>query len=905
MNTFGTPTLKPQKEEHWRTFLYALIVATAFFLPYIIMDEGYFLFYGDFNVQQVPFYQMCHRMVRSGDIFWNWYTDLGVNFIGSYSFYLLGSPFFWITIPFPNWMIPYLMGPLLILKFALSAFTAYFYIRRFTYSPKTATLCSLLYAFSGFSVYNIFFNHFHEAIIFFPLLLLAVEQFITENRKGVVALAVFICAVSNYFFFTGMVVFVFIYWFVRMLSNCWRLTFGKFLLLGFECVLGVLLGAAILLPSFYSVIQNPRVDNISYGWNAIMYGKEQIYLNIIEVFFFPPDLPARPVFFPNADVKWASLGGWLPVFSMTGVFAWMQSKTGHWLRRLIGILILMAMVPILNSAFYMFNSAYYARWFYMPVLMMCLATAMAIEDRSVNWNRAFNWTAGITAAFVLVIGLFPAEVKNGKITRYGIYSYDSNNPTLYLSRFLIASIIAVAGLIILKLILPSIRKNKPAFFRLSICSVCILSVIYATYFVGTGKTHSDSVKEMLIPKYLQSEVELPGDPQNYRIDVYSSIDNTGMFLKAPCINSFHSIVPKSIMDFYKFVGEERGVASRPTTKSYAIRPLLSVKYLLNPIRSDPVDDQRNSFSNNGKPRMPGFYYVGTNGGFRVYENDNYIPYGFTYDYYITRKQCESLSEADRANTMLKAIVLDEEQAERHKDILKNLADYYNIDLDDIKSISELPNLSFDDETLSQDCKARAATAAYSFTRDNHGFTAKIKLDRENLVFFSVPYEEGWSATVNGQPAKIEQVNIGFMAVRAPAGDVEIRFDYTTPGLANGIKLTILGALVFAAYLILCYLYKRRWPEKCLPVNPEREELMRKWEKYEQEDSRAALEEAMQAQLYDGYDSFVIKDIPEEGFIQGFNINIDPDSPETPEPGQGKSEAPGGHNPFENPGQDDL
>ena len=153
-----TVSLKPVKGKGGMTFLLGLLVSACFFLPYMIFSEGYFTFYGDFNVQQIPFYKECHAAIKSGNIFWNWNTDLGANFIGSYSFYLLGSPFFWLTIPFPNSFVPYLMGPLLILKFGCAALTAYFYIRRFTRTPDAAMLGGLLYAFSGFSVYNIFFN---------------------------------------------------------------------------------------------------------------------------------------------------------------------------------------------------------------------------------------------------------------------------------------------------------------------------------------------------------------------------------------------------------------------------------------------------------------------------------------------------------------------------------------------------------------------------------------------------------------------------------------------------------------------------------------------------------------------------------------------------------------------------
>ncbi|MDD4700091.1 MAG: YfhO family protein [Oscillospiraceae bacterium] len=853
-----------QHKELWRqTFLIALGVASLFFIPYIFIDSGYFLFFGDFNVQQVPFYQMCHEMIREGNIGWNWNTDLGANFIGSYSFYLLGSPFFWLTLPFPNWMIPYLMGPLLILKFGCAAVTAYFYIRRFTKTPTAAMLGGLLYAFSGFSIYNIFFNHFHEAIIFFPLLLLAIELFITKNRRGPVAIMVCVCGLSNYFFFFGMVVFVIIYWFVRVLSGCWKISFSRFLWLIFECILGVLLGAALLYPSLLAVIQNSRVSNFSYGWGAIMYGKEQIYLNILQCFFFPPDLPARPVFFPDADVKWSSLGGWLPLFGMTGVFAWMQCKRGHWLRRIIGIMIFMSLVPILNSAFYMFNTAYYARWFYMPVLMMCLATAMSCEDREVNWNRAFKWSAGITFAFTLVIGLFPSEVKDGKITKFGLFT-DSTSLT-YIYRFGATCAIAIIGLAALKIILTKIRKNPKAFYSLSISSVCIITIIYASVFIGTGKSHAFDTDSVMIDQLIEGEVDLPGDSDNYRIDVYSGVDNTGMYLGLPSINCFHSIVPASVTEFYKYVGEDRGVASRPSKESYAIRPLLSVKYLLN-------RDGGESFETDGKTAMSGYNLVDTIDGYKVYENENYIPYGFTYEYYMTNAQCESSDDKNRSKMMLKALLLSDEQVAKYGYILKNIDSDYNINNNDYTK----KQLSFDEQSYSEDCYKLAATSAIAFERDNGGFTATVNLDSENLVFFSVPYEEGWSAYIGGRKVEIEKVNVGFMAVCAPAGVTNIRFEYRTPGLSYGLIVSGIAFLIFILYIAAWVSVKRRHPERFVSVYPEGDKLWAKFAQYDLEDS-LTFDEHPVANTYDG---FVDVDVPlpkitdniYSGFEGGFQID---------------------------------
>lgn len=805
--------LKPQKECRLSTFLIALGVAAGFFVPYMILSEGYFIFYGDFNVQQIPFYQMCHAAVRDGNFGWNWYTDLGANFIGSYSFYLLGSPFFWLTVPFPNSFVPYLMGPLLILKFALAALTGYLFIRRFTRTPAAARLGGLLYAFSGFSIYNIFFNHFHEAIIMFPLLLLGLELLITENRRGIFMIAVCFSALVNYFFFFGMVVFTVIYFFVRLLSGAVKVRFSRFLAVAFEAVLGVALAAILLVPSFYAIIENSRVSNTLLGWNAITYGKEQIYLNIIQCFFFPPDLPARPVFFPGAQVKWSSLGGWLPLFSMVGVFTWFIEKRKTWIRRLLGISIFMAMVPILNSAFYAFNTSYYARWFYMPILIMSLATVMLTEDTSVDWSAGFKWTVGVTAAFALTIGFFPQEDENGKLI-FGLYSQSDDG--MYVARFWLAVLIATISLVILGLLLRMLKHNRTAFFRAATVCVCIITLVYANVFVAMGRSHSYEIKDVMIDTLIEGEVNL-GDGEDFRIDVYSGVDNTGMYLGYPSINAFHSVVPPSIMDFYEFIGVERSVGSRPSTDVAAIRPLLSVKYLLNRTGGDSFVD------GNGETLMSGYKYLRTENGYYIYENENYIPYGFSYDYYMTEEFCENYSEDIRADLMLKAILLTDEQAKKYGHCLKNIetlqnGGYYNHN----GGVS----LVFSDETLAEDAARLAETAADKFNVTKSGFNTKVTRDGDSLVFFSVPFDKGWSATVNGEPVTIEKVNVGFMAVPVKAGESEIVFTYQTPGLHFGIIITLFAAGTAVLYLIISAVFKSRRPSDT--DYPEGTELIEKW-----------------------------------------------------------------------------
>ena len=121
----------------------------------------------------------------------------------------------------------------------------------------------MLYAFSGFSIYNIFFNHFHEAIIFFPLMLAALDEYMENRRRGLFALTVFACCFVNYYFFVGQVTFTLIYFFLRLLCRSWRISLRDFLLLALEAVLGVGMACVLLIPSVLTVTQNYRTGPIS------------------------------------------------------------------------------------------------------------------------------------------------------------------------------------------------------------------------------------------------------------------------------------------------------------------------------------------------------------------------------------------------------------------------------------------------------------------------------------------------------------------------------------------------------------------------------------------------------------------------------------------------------------------
>ena len=158
-------TLQNRFPRRWLllAFLLNFAIAAAALLPYMIRDGGLLLVAADFDAEQLSYNMLCNNAIKSGEVLWNWRIDIGSDFVSSFSFYTLGSPFFWLSFLFPASAFPYLVGWIYMLKYAVAGLTSFAYFRR-SASEKSALLGSVLYAFSGFSCINVVFYHFHDVI---------------------------------------------------------------------------------------------------------------------------------------------------------------------------------------------------------------------------------------------------------------------------------------------------------------------------------------------------------------------------------------------------------------------------------------------------------------------------------------------------------------------------------------------------------------------------------------------------------------------------------------------------------------------------------------------------------------------------------------------------------------------
>ena len=137
----------------------------------------------------------------------------------------------------------------------------------------------------------------------------------------------------------------------------------------------------------------------------LTYSKVQQYLAILVSWIMPPDSPYLTSIWSEGVIKWTSMSAYLPLCSLAGVVAYWKAKRGDSKKRIVGTCAVFALVPILNSAFYALNSSYYARWYYMPVLVLAAMTVNALEDHNTDLDspaRGISWLMIATVAFAVV-----------------------------------------------------------------------------------------------------------------------------------------------------------------------------------------------------------------------------------------------------------------------------------------------------------------------------------------------------------------------------------------------------------------------------------------------------------------------------------------------------------------------
>ena len=92
--------------------------------------------------------------------------------------------------------------------------------------------------------------------------------------------------------------------------------------------------------------------------------------------------------------------------------------------------------------------------------------------------------------------------------------------------------------------------------------------------------------------------------------------------------------------------------------------------------------------------------------------------------------------------------------------------------------------------------------------DGNHINAQVVSDKDQYLYFAVPYSEGWRATVDGEAVDILRANTAFMAIPVSQGAHTVELSYTTPYLMRGACMSAVAIVVYAGILAVEHRKKR-------------------------------------------------------------------------------------------------
>lgn len=763
------------KADCGRAALLAFAVVAVAIIPVLIMNDGKFFLVGDYMTQQIPFMKECRRVILSGKPFWSNNTFLGANFIGTYSFYIYGSPFFWPLLLIPERFMVYALSVIFVLKHAVAALTANLYLSRHISNKNYALIGSLMYAFSGFTIDSSFYFHFIDVIAFFPLILYFTDDVLDDKKKPLISLTAFVCAITNYYFFISTSLIFLFYLFFRVKYSEGRYGFKDAVRCIFSYGLGGLASAVILIPSALSLLETSKATD-SYGAKFItVLSTFPEYIKFLEAV----TLPNEGILHSGTGFSYfifSSTAAFLPFFGPLFYFIALRKKEKVWDLKLLKFFTVLTLVPLGNGMFSLFTNMTYTRWWYGFVLIMILVSLKILDGMKDNPEAASECkkSAKLIAVIASAVTFLPLLVKIIGAYVLGGLLKDKLPASLYvyltssgfasplnktdLRYFLVLVLLTAVSYLPLYL---SIKK-KWIFTRKVVPIVAVICVItYGTYLtseVVTFTEKSDAIYTEESELSVSSDTEYASRVQNKKV-----LANFSMISNEPGISTFHSFKSHSTTEFARIVGYDIG--QMPDTKAHyntpAIQAVLSIETIVEKDSS----------------RAPAPYYV---------------PMGYVYDYYV-EDNCKYDAKTDvnnkRIELMTQACYLDAETAKALSGIVEPLGENA---VDWKQAVAE-----------------RKATACTEFVMDSAGFRGVSDGEKERLVYFSIPKDNGWTAYVNGEEAEIYTVNGGMMGVVVPAGRAEIEFRFMPPGLIFGGAVSIVSVIAIIVYAIIDFKIKKK------------------------------------------------------------------------------------------------
>ena len=686
---------------------------TVILLVICILAFGYSLitnsfttpFGGDFTLQGMTFiyngYDDWKEYFRTG-IFPTWDTSgfMGVSNIAANSFYYLFDPFFLLLLLFPRSFLLQAQTLIMFLKIILAGVFFYLFLNEFKMKETTKKMGAIAYAFSGWTMFYLWFFHFQEIATIFPLMLLGVEKVIKKRDPRVLIAGLTLMALVNYFFFFSMTVLAFLYavfrwlqtWKTRSLDENYGALGAGFL--GFFS--GVLISGFILVPCVLMDLNMPRFANSSYledlfAIDGIMAKLKYMFTwpenkthhilyPLVSLFFMNDSCFEEPLFNTSGyDNVSSSIYIFVPLTLMIIPSLIDACKKKQWGQIVAFLLVgFMLFTPFTYYLLHAFAQAY-GRWELFVVALLILFVTTHFDDVT----KMKRYVLDISFVVVIAMMIVTATLALG-------YAKDDTisglKPIDYMQKVIIPCqfIWVTACYVVMRL-----RMQKSSFNKDMLMVVALEAVVMGNVTVqGQGTVDYDRVHGGM--KLAREQTRLVNELKDYDDSFYrvfnSQADrgntNLSMFEGYNGVAAFHSVYnfdSKDFIDWSRIAYSYGNWSMGNHEKRYNLDEFMGIKYYL---------------LKKGDTNIPfGYTEVGTledcpdelkktlypyneNSNFSLYVNNNFIDTFFVFDNYVSSSEMKHNYSANQNEyNYLKTAIIDDEYLESEDSLsLRNTFD---------------------------------------------------------------------------------------------------------------------------------------------------------------------------------------------------------------------------------------
>lgn len=322
---------------------------------------------------------------------WSWSIGPGADVISSYGYYVLGDPFVYLGIFFPEALREFSYHFLILLRVWAIGASFLLYARRMKFSHKAGMMGAIIYAFSYFAILNINRHPFFLLpMIWLPLFALAIEKILHKESSLLFSLVTTLGAVSNFYFFYKLTILVFIYALARYVEPYGFKDIKQFFTMVSKAtlhyLLGIMLSAALFLPMAMGFLNSSRsTEGVSVN---LLYYPLDYYVALVHNLFVP-------------KAYFWSVGGF-SLFTLFGMYyLWKTRKEPNATRVMLTILGVFLLFPFFGSMMNGFSGPY-NRFSFAIAFFLAVASGRAMDHIHLFTEKDIKRLSWILIFFTLL-----------------------------------------------------------------------------------------------------------------------------------------------------------------------------------------------------------------------------------------------------------------------------------------------------------------------------------------------------------------------------------------------------------------------------------------------------------------------------------------------------------------------